>query len=190
MSVFVEGECNKLSVAESVRNEGAVEQKQTIAITEPNPANDLVFAGSGSFRYYLHDHSAAFRLQLAGEFSESDVPELDGCWITASKSIAGRPVSIDLRGITAIDQGAREWLSKMARRPGVEFVVTSEIEPRLPKGCAYTVQPMTAGRFRGWRAVRAWLLREPRPIGSTQVVFRKTPASAPIATRETQAPAL
>jgi hypothetical protein len=188
MSVFLERVCNKTRSAESVAKEGAVELKQTIKIPAANDSNDAVFASRRSLRYYIHDHSAAFRIQLVGAFREIDLAELDGCWTTASKSVAERPVCIDLRGITAIDAGPRAWLSRMAAQPGVEFVVTPEMEPELPDGCAYTVQAITVERTGSWRALRAWIVRERRPGLPNEIA--KTPAPVTIGSTENQAPAV
>lgn len=86
------------------------------------------------FRYYIHDHSHVFRLQLVGSISETDLAELDGSWNTASHAIAQHKVSIDLRKLTGMDDAARQWFSKMAQRPGLEFVATADLVSELPEG--------------------------------------------------------
>ena len=63
-------------------------------------------AGPG-FRYYIHDHSHVFRLQLVGSIREADIAELDGSWNTARRATAQRKVSIDLRKLTGMDDAAR-----------------------------------------------------------------------------------
>ena len=67
-----------------------------------------------SFKYYIHDSTLACRLELFGELTETDVPELSGCWSTAKTIVANRKLILDLRGLTAVDEIGRQWLAAMS----------------------------------------------------------------------------
>lgn len=100
-----------------------------------NAPGSVEYSPAGpEFRYYIHDHSHVFRFQLIGSISESDIPELDGSWNTASRAIAQRKVSIDLRKLTGMDDAARRWFFKMTQRPGLEFLATADLVSELPEG--------------------------------------------------------
>jgi hypothetical protein len=114
-------------------------------------------AGCGSspavsgFRYYIHDHSHVFRLQLVGSIGEIDIAELDGCWRTANGAIAERKVCIDLRKVTGTDAAVRAWLSKMAHRDGVEFLASFHLVSELPEGSVVHLEApeiLPTGRWR------------------------------------------
>jgi hypothetical protein len=106
---------------------------------------------SSGFRYYIHDHSHIFRLQLVGSISETDLAELEGSWNTASCAIAQRRVSIDLRKLTGMDDAAREWFSKMAQRPGLEFLAAAELVSELPEGSTVQLAAMEGVETRRWQ---------------------------------------
>jgi len=69
---------------------------------------------SSVFKYYIHDSVEACRLQLLGELSESDVPELSGCWGTARTTLGDRKLVLDLRGLKTVDGAGKQWLATMA----------------------------------------------------------------------------
>src|SRR5260370_92101 len=64
---------------------------------------------------YLHDESAAFRFQLAGDLSEDGVPDLDQARQTASSVFGGRRLIVDVTGINSIDAASSELLDKWVR---------------------------------------------------------------------------
>lgn len=66
-------------------------------------------------KFYIHDSAAYFRLELIGELTEMDVPELAGCWCTAKSSVAGRKLALDVRHLNAVDEAGQQWLSSMVR---------------------------------------------------------------------------
>lgn len=70
---------------------------------------------SSRFKYYIHDGVAACRLQLVGELTEAEVPELNGCWRTARTTLAGRPLILDLNALDSVDEAGKQWLAGMAQ---------------------------------------------------------------------------
>ena len=72
-------------------------------------------ARSSFFRYYIHDSIADCRLQLLGELTEADVPELAGCWRTAKTTLGSRQLILDLCGLKSADEAGKQWLAGMAQ---------------------------------------------------------------------------
>jgi hypothetical protein len=74
-------------------------------------------SGSGkalAFKYYIHDTAAGYVLEMSGPFTESSVAELACCWETAKTSRKGGALTLDLRGLTLVDEGAKVWLASMS----------------------------------------------------------------------------
>jgi hypothetical protein len=71
-------------------------------------------ARASSFKYYIHDGTGAYRLQLVGEFTEREVAELDGCWRTMKTTLGKRTLMLDLRAVTGVDEAGKRWLASMA----------------------------------------------------------------------------
>jgi len=80
---------------------------------------------SGTWGYRIHDGAAAFRFELAGALSSSDVPELDQCWRTAASSISGKALIVDLNALSGVDEAGCELLHRW-REAGAEFVADSQ----------------------------------------------------------------
>jgi hypothetical protein len=78
---------------------------------------------SSRFNYYIHDGIDACRFQLLGELTESDIPELSGCWRTAKTTLGNRKLILDLRGLTSLDEAGTKWIANMASE-GAEYVGT------------------------------------------------------------------
>ena len=62
--------------------------------------------------YYLHDGSGEFRIQLAGHLSQGNARDLEEAWRTASSTIDGKCLIVDLSHVTSIDVSGRELLDK------------------------------------------------------------------------------
>jgi hypothetical protein len=97
------------------------EKEEFVSVTESNESG----LTTGSFRYYLHDSSDAFRFQFIGQITSSALVELDGCWRTARSSVAGRKVCLDLRELTAADETARVWLKTFVAKEAAECLVAT-----------------------------------------------------------------
>ncbi len=69
---------------------------------------------SSVFKYYIHDGADALRLQLLGDLTELDVPDLNGCWRTAKTTMGNRGLVLDLRRLKSIDDAGKQWLASMA----------------------------------------------------------------------------
>lgn len=76
----------------------------------PAESAALTRVRSSWFKYYIHDSIDACRLQLLGELTEADVPELNGCWRTARTTLANRKLVLDLRGLKVVDEAGKQWL--------------------------------------------------------------------------------
>ena len=70
---------------------------------------------SAKFKYYIHDGTAACRLQLLGEVRETEVAELNSCWQTAKTTLGSRPVVLDVREVTALDDTGKKWFAQMVQ---------------------------------------------------------------------------
>lgn len=76
-------------------------------------ARPKTFSRASSFKYYIHDGVDVCRLQLIGEFTEREVPELDGCWRTTRTILGARKLVLDVRGVTGVDETGKRWLASM-----------------------------------------------------------------------------
>ena len=85
---------------------------------------------SSTFKYYIHDSARSFRFQMFGKLNQQNLNELDGCWKTASASIEGRDIIIDLRGLHSADPEARQWLRDRAAK-GTTYLVGTGISRDL-----------------------------------------------------------
>ena len=74
-----------------------------------NPASNKVRVRSSHLKYYIHDSNEALRFQLTGELTEVDLPELNGCWLTAKTILRNRRLIIDLSGLKAVDEQGCQW---------------------------------------------------------------------------------
>ncbi len=77
-----------------------------------------------ALKYYLHDSTTALRFQLLGTLSEGDIRDLQGCWITAKTTVAGRRLVMDLRALRTTDEAGKQWLLSMAHE-GAEYLPES-----------------------------------------------------------------
>jgi hypothetical protein len=78
----------------------------------------------------MHDGPAAFRFELAGNLAGSDAAKLDQAYRTASSTIAGKTLAVDLTFITAVDaQGLR--LLERWRQAGARFIANSPMARTL-----------------------------------------------------------
>lgn len=96
---------------------------------------------SSCFKYYIHDSSDTFRLELQGEFTEAEVTELSGCWNTAKTTLGNRKLVLDLGGLRMVDDAGKRWVAGMAQE-GAVYVPESFLrdaladrtpEPKAPK---------------------------------------------------------
>ena len=88
---------------------------------------------NSDFRYYMHDGTTAFSFELAGRLSEDGARELQQAWRTASSTIDGRSLIVDLSYVTSIDVAGqhllREWHDRgaqlVARSPEAKALIQS-----------------------------------------------------------------
>ncbi len=78
---------------------------------------------ASKLRFYLHDLAEFCQIQMFGEFTAADVPELSGCYTTVKPTLKGRKLVIDVRRLDKADAAGEEWLAGM-QREGAEVVRT------------------------------------------------------------------
>lgn len=65
------------------------------------------------FKYYIHDKPSGYSFEMLGPFTESAISELECCWKTAKTTNKSRTLILDVRGITFVDEKAKQWLASM-----------------------------------------------------------------------------
>ena len=65
------------------------------------------------FKYYIHDGIEACRLELLGDLNAAQLSELKGCWRTAKTTLGTRKLILDCKGLTALDDAGRDWVTSM-----------------------------------------------------------------------------
>src|SRR5258708_256823 len=111
---------------------------------------------NNEFRYYMHDGSGAFSFELAGTLSDSAARELEQARRTASSTMAGRALIVDLSYVTHIDALGRAMLRRwhedeaqlVAKQPEARAIVAS-ITGKTPELVAQAAQHQT------WFPIRA-----------------------------------
>src|SRR5258708_8458834 len=81
--------------------------------------------------YYLHDGSGEFRIQIAGHLSQSNARDLEEAWRTASSTIDGKCLIVDLSHVTSIDVSSRELLDKWHTQRARLVFNSSEAHARI-----------------------------------------------------------
>jgi hypothetical protein len=71
----------------------------------------------------IHDVDGPLRLELEGRLAGAWVCELEHCWRSAKANHLHRGFSVDLMGITFIDQAGR-YLLQLMHRDGVRLVAS------------------------------------------------------------------
>jgi hypothetical protein len=70
-------------------------------------------------RITVQEHGSLWRLQLSGRLAGAWVAETENTWRTAR--VSGRPVEIDMREVTGIDEAGR-CLLKAMNQAGARFI--------------------------------------------------------------------
>jgi len=71
------------------------------------------------FKYYIHDGIESCRLQLIGELTETNLPELIGCWRTARTTLNKRTLVLDLQKLRKADDAGKQWLASMSQEGAI-----------------------------------------------------------------------
>ncbi len=125
-------------------------------------AKSAGFVGATFFKYYIHDGIDAFRLQLIGELTESEVTDLDGCWRTARITLGRRQLVIDVKQLARVDEAGKRWLAAMAVE-GAHFVPESYLRGAIASDTPLTKPSKTAERVGVWGRIVGWLRGTPIP---------------------------
>ena len=72
-------------------------------------------------RIQVDESGEQVRFQVEGRLAGAWVPELEHCWRAALADYPERKISVDLSGVTCVDQ-AGEYLLRLMRRDGVSFI--------------------------------------------------------------------
>jgi hypothetical protein len=118
-------------------------------------------ARSAFFKYYIHDGTDCCRLQLFGEFTETEVPDLTGCWNTVKTTLGDRKFVLDVCNLRSADDLGKRWLLEMAAE-GATFLPESYLRDGIPSEGCHAAASARAGffskvlsLFRGSPAVQA-----------------------------------
>ena len=68
------------------------------------------------FKYYIHDTASGYAFEMHGSLLESSVSELSCCWETARTTLRDRTLTLDLHGLTSVDEAAKQWLANMNQK--------------------------------------------------------------------------
>jgi len=111
---------------------------------------------SSSFKYYIHDSVAAFRLQLIGDLTAWDVTELNGTWETARTTLGRRKLVLDLSRLHSADEEGNQWLAKM-KAVGAVFRPEGPTQPVAAETCFIKLSLIgrVLGALRYTRTVKA-----------------------------------
>lgn len=119
------------------------------------------------FLFYMHDGPRTFRFELSGNLAGIDAVRLNQAWRTASSTIAGKTLAIDLTFLTAADEQGRRVLESWCRA-GAHFIANSALsrnliesvtgQPYVPVGPSIgpTYEPRFTAAFTG-RSIRSAL---------------------------------
>ena len=72
-------------------------------------------------RIQVDESGEQVRFQVEGRLAGAWVPELEHCWRAALADHPERKISVDLSGVTCVDQ-AGQYLLRLMRRDGVSFI--------------------------------------------------------------------
>jgi anti-anti-sigma regulatory factor len=114
-----------------------------------------------AFVYYMHDESAAFRFQLAGDLSQDNTGDLEQARQTASSTFGGRSLIVDVTGVTSIDAAGRELLDAW-HKLGARLVVNSakakrRIQLMTTVPIAVVRKGTEASKWLSFRAANLWV---------------------------------
>ena len=74
--------------------------------------------------FYMHDGPSTFRFELAGSLAGGEVTKLDQAWRTASSTVDGKVLAVDITFLTSADEEGRALLTRW-RDAGAHFVANS-----------------------------------------------------------------
>ncbi len=80
--------------------------------------------------FYMHDGPGTFRFELSGDLAGGEVAKLDQAWRTASSTVDGKALAVDVTFLTAADERGRELLKRWWRA-GAHFVANSPVSRQL-----------------------------------------------------------
>ena len=109
----------------------------------------------------MHDESAAFRFELAGDLSQDTARDLEQARQTASSVIGGRCLIVDITHLTSIDAGGRELLAEWHALGAQPTVKSREAQTRIQLMVSVPVTLLGTGpRASKWlpsRTAALWL---------------------------------
>src|SRR5260370_11819988 len=86
---------------------------------------------TSGFDYYMHDGSAAFRFDLAGDLCQHTAQDLEQARLTAASVIGQRSLIVDLTGLTSLDAAGSKLLEEWHALGAQLTVISSEARARI-----------------------------------------------------------
>lgn len=94
--------------------------------------------------FYMHDGPATFRFELAGDLAGVEVARLDQAWRTASSTVRGKVLAVDVTFLKSADGQGRDLLAAWWKG-GAHFVANSPLSRGIVEsvtGTAYIATPV------------------------------------------------
>jgi anti-anti-sigma regulatory factor len=73
----------------------------------------------------IHETDEELAINLAGRVAGPWAEELGRVWTNAAKSLKDRPVSLDLRDVTYIDEDGKHILRQIENETGAQLIATT-----------------------------------------------------------------
>jgi hypothetical protein len=123
--------------------------------------------------FYIHDGSNALRLKIIGDLTGPGVASLGQAWRTASPTLRGRWLIIDLVSLSDADEDGRELLLRW-HQVGAKIVARSQESRALAEKIIGVPIQMLAPK-RGWREkLSEHFLRRTTPAASKPALSATT----------------
>jgi hypothetical protein len=140
--------------------------------------------------FYMHDGPSTFRFELSGSLAGGDVAKLEQAWRTASSTLDGKTLAVDLTFVSSADERGRELLMR-GWLAGAHFVANSAGSRELVEsitGSPYKVADAVLGPTFDPRFVAASLRAALVALSLTvTLLFPPTASAAEEASRESNA---
>ncbi len=74
-------------------------------------------------KIYVHDLMSTLEFKLIGALAANHVGEFERTWVTACSILNGRPIHVDVSGLTDIDAAGQQLIERL-RQKGAKFIAT------------------------------------------------------------------
>jgi hypothetical protein len=97
--------------------------------------------------FYMHDGPGTFRFELSGSLAGGEVAKLDQAWRTASSTVDGKVLAVDVTFLSSADEKGRALLTRWWEA-GAHFVANSPVSRALVEsitGVSYSLSDAAVG---------------------------------------------